>query len=67
MTAKPPCDIDAVVKRTLELLRNDALRRQMGSAGQAMVLEQFDWQRMADILEKEYLELAAAKAGAGVK
>lgn len=62
-----PCDIDAVVKRTLELLRNDALRRQMGSAGQAMVLEQFDWQRMADILEKEYLELAAAKAGAGVK
>ena len=62
-----PCDIDAVVKRTLELLRNDALRRQMGSTGQAMVLEQFDWQRMADILEKEYLELAVAKAGAGVK
>ena len=58
-----PCDIETVVDRTLELLNDDALRRQMGAAGQQMVLEKFDWQLMADILEKEYLELLALKNG----
>jgi glycosyltransferase involved in cell wall biosynthesis len=50
-------DIEAVTCRTLELFQNDDLRRSMGAKGKEKVLKQFDWQLMADILEKEFLTL----------
>ena len=50
-------DIDAVTNYTLELFKNDEMRRTMGANGKARVLKQFDWQLMADILEKEFIEL----------
>jgi hypothetical protein len=33
----------------------------MGENGSRKVIEQFDWHRMADILETEYLRLADEK------
>lgn len=54
-----PGDIKQVAKLTLDLLKNDILRRQLGENGQKNVLEQFAWQRMADILETEYLKLVS--------
>ena len=50
-------DIDAVAEYTLQLFANEPLRSQMGSDGKAMVLEKFAWQRMADILENEFIQL----------
>lgn len=50
-------DVDAVTVRTLELFQNDDLRRSMGAKGKEKVLKQFDWQLMADILEKEFITL----------
>ena len=50
-------DVEAVTARTLELIQNDELRRTMGAKGKEKVLKQFDWQLMADILEKEFINL----------
>jgi len=50
-------DVNAVTARTLELFQNDDLRRSMGAKGKEKVLKQFDWQLMADILEKEFITL----------
>lgn len=50
-------DIDAVTNYTLELFKDDEMRRTMGANGKARVLKQFDWQLMADILEQEFIEL----------
>ncbi len=49
-----PGDTDTVAKQLLELLGNSQLREQLGREGQRLVLERFDWHRMADILENEY-------------
>lgn len=54
-------DVDLVAQRTLELTGDASLREQMGRTGKEKVLEQFDWHRMGDILEKEYRALLAGK------
>lgn len=41
-------------KAIIQLLESAELRRQMGQCGQELVLQRFDWHRMADILEEEY-------------
>ncbi|MDR0933065.1 MAG: glycosyltransferase family 4 protein [Victivallales bacterium] len=51
-----PESIDEVVAATQKLWNAPTLAREMGKNGQKLVLERFDWRRMADILEKEYLE-----------
>ena len=56
-------DVDAVVEKSIRLLDDPALREKLGKAGKARVLEQFAWQKMADILEKEFLELLRKKSG----
>ena len=58
-----PQDIEAVAARSRELLADPELRRRMGKKGQELVLERFDWRRMADILEKEYYRLLEEKSG----
>ena len=52
-------DVDMVAQKSAILLNDPQLRQQFGAAGKARVLEQFDWHKMSDILEKEYLELLA--------
>ncbi len=37
------------------LLADKSMRTTMGTAGQKLVLERFDWHKMANILEEEYL------------
>ena len=54
-------DIDAVVEKTCCIWDDPELAAKMGENGSRKVIEQFDWHRMADILETEYLRLADEK------
>ena len=54
-------DIDDVAEKTVKLLDDPALRRRLGMAGKEKVLEQFAWQKMADILEDAYASLLNRK------
>ena len=56
----PPESIDKVVDAAVKILSDDTLAQQMGVNGRALVAERFDWHRMADILEQEYLTFTAA-------
>lgn len=56
-----PEKVEQVVEATRKIWRDDTLRETMGRNGRELVRERFDWRRMADILEAEYLALAAAK------
>ena len=53
-------DVDAVAEKALQLLNDPERAAAMGAAGKKMVLEKFDWRKMSDILEQEYLRLLAA-------
>ena len=57
----PAEDIAMVADHTGQLLDDPEMRRRFGAAGKAKVLEQFDWRKMADILEKEYISLLEQK------
>ncbi len=52
-----PENAAAVVEATRKIWNTPGLARKMGENGRKLVLERFDWHRMADILEEEYLEL----------
>ena len=56
-----PEDIDDVAEKTMLILNNPESAEQMGANGKRKVVEQFDWHRMADVLEAEYLRLAEEK------
>ncbi len=49
-------DVKTIIASTVHILSNPELAKQMGENGKKMVAEKFDWHRMADILEEEYLE-----------
>jgi glycosyltransferase involved in cell wall biosynthesis len=57
----PAEDIGMVAQYTVKLLDAPEMRQRLGNAGKAKVLEQFDWRKMADILEKEYISLLEQK------
>jgi glycosyltransferase involved in cell wall biosynthesis len=56
-----PQDVEAVAARSRELLSDSSLRHTMGLKGKELVIERFAWRRMADILEKEFLQLLEEK------
>jgi len=49
-------DVKTIIASTVHILSNPELAKQMGENGKKMVAEKFNWHRMADILEEEYLE-----------
>jgi glycosyltransferase involved in cell wall biosynthesis len=51
-----PEDVDGVENALEELLSDPGKGRAMGEAGRKFVMEKWDWRKMAEILEKEYLE-----------
>jgi len=53
-----PGDVDQVAEATLTLLGDPELRRTMGENGRDLVRERFPWQRMVEVLEREYAECA---------
>ena len=56
-----PEDVDDVAEKTLKILADSELAAGMGRNGREKVVAQFDWHRMADILESEYLRLVQEK------
>lgn len=52
-----PEDLASVVEKTAFFWDNPEKISEYGTNGRKMVIEQFDWRRMADILEAEYLRL----------
>ena len=52
-----PENTKEVVRVSKTILDDPALRKEMGAAGKKLVLERFNWRKMADILEAEYLTL----------
>ena len=59
--AVEPESIDEVCSVTRKLLNDPDHRAALAKAGKELVLERFDWHRMADILESEYLRLLEQK------
>lgn len=51
-----PMNSAQVAEFALELFGDDEKRVGMGEKGRALVVEEFDWMRMGDILETEYLK-----------
>ncbi|MCK5805888.1 MAG: glycosyltransferase family 4 protein [Lentisphaeria bacterium] len=51
-----PENVQQVTNALVELLGDDEKRREMGRAGRELVREQFSWQRMADVIEQEFLD-----------
>ena len=45
-----------VTASAIHILSNPDLAKQMGENGKKMVAEKFNWHKMADILEEEYLK-----------
>ena len=59
--AVTPERVDEVVAATEKLWNDPELRRKMGERGRELVLERFDWRRMADTLLAEYRRLVELK------
>ena len=55
-----PENVPEVISVTQKILNDPLLRQNMGAEGKKLVLERFDWHRMSDILESEYLTLLSA-------
>ena len=49
-----PKEVDAVADAVLKLIENPKLAEKMGAKGRDFVKTKFDWEHMADVLEKEY-------------
>jgi glycosyltransferase involved in cell wall biosynthesis len=50
-----PGDVRTVAEKLIYLIENPAKAAEMGAEGRNMVSEKFDWRKMADILEAEYI------------
>jgi len=59
----PPRDPESLADRILKLLRDEALRRQMGAAGRRRIEEKFTIERMVSETERLYEGLLAEKRG----
>lgn len=59
-----PGNVGQIAANVNAMLDSADMRAAMGEAGRQLVLERFDWHKMADILEQEYL---AGVARAGVR
>ena len=49
-------DVKTIVASAIHILSTPGLAEQMGKNGKKMVAEKFNWHKMADILEDEYLK-----------
>ena len=56
-----PENVPQIATNVIRLLQDRHLRERLGHRGQELVLQRFDWRRMADILEESYREGVAKK------
>jgi glycosyltransferase involved in cell wall biosynthesis len=59
----PPEDLEAIAARTLELLRDPALRKKMGYCGRAFAAEHYPAARMVEAINAVYARARARKVG----
>ena len=59
----PPEDVEAIADRTLELLRDRALRQEMGARGRAFAAEHYPVERMVEAINAVYRRALAGKTG----
>jgi glycosyltransferase involved in cell wall biosynthesis len=52
----PAKDIETIIASAIHILSTPGLAEKLGENGKKMVAEKFDWHKMADILEEEYLK-----------
>ena len=52
----PAKDVKTVMASAVHILSDSELAQKMGENGKKMVAEKFNWHKMADILEEEYLK-----------
>lgn len=57
-----PRQVRKVVEATRKIWNDPALARRMGEIGRERVVREFHWPQMANLLEKEYLELLTRKS-----
>ncbi|MEG2076675.1 MAG: hypothetical protein RRY34_09245, partial [Victivallaceae bacterium] len=53
----PERDLGAVMESTIKILESPELATQMGLRGRELTRDKFDWHKMSDILEAEYIRL----------
>jgi glycosyltransferase involved in cell wall biosynthesis len=58
-----PEDVEGIAARTLELLRDPALRREMGSRGRTFAAEHYPVERMVEAINAVYRRARAGKTG----
>ncbi len=59
----PPEDVEGIASRTLELLRDPSLRKEMGSRGRAFAAEHYPAARMVEAINAVYSRARARKSG----
>ncbi len=59
----PERDLGAVMENTIKILDSPELAAQMGKRGRELTRDKFDWHKMSDILEAEYLRLYKLNTG----
>lgn len=59
----PPEDVEGIADRTLELLRDPALRQEMGSRGRVFAAEHYPVERMVEAINAVYRRARAEKTG----
>jgi glycosyltransferase involved in cell wall biosynthesis len=57
----PPGDVEGVARKTIELLRDPALREEMGSRGRSFAAEHYPADRMVDAVNAVYARARAGK------
>jgi len=60
----PPGDHAAATEALLRILSDDTLAARMGQAGRALVKDKFPWQKMSEILIRDYEKFLARKKNA---
>jgi glycosyltransferase involved in cell wall biosynthesis len=63
----PAGDAEALGDAMAELGRDAPLRRRLGAAGRALVVERYSGARLAESLERHYARLAESREGSGVR
>ncbi len=55
-----PRNTDEVANYAIKILNDDDLRKRLGEEGKKIVIEKFDWKKMVQTIESEYISISEA-------